>query len=314
MSRILVTGASGFIGRHLCRRLLREGYELTALSRSGTNFPNATNITMDFTREGEFLLNLKNIDAVIHLAARVHSIKDPVQDKRNGYAVLNKDVTSRLVALSAANGVHRFIHISSIDVNGSHTLVNRPFTEEDPPKPHDLYSISKYEAEQALVILREKIAMEVTILRPPPVYGPGGIENFTRLVKLIRTRIPLPIRQIQNKRSFIYVENLVDAIILCATTKRVVNDTYLVSDGDDLSTPQLVYKIATALNISVHLLPFPLSVIRLVLKLFSKEHVFERFISSRRIDISKIRNELGWTPPYTVEEGLKRTFYKNDVL
>lgn len=314
MSRILVTGASGFIGRHLCSRLLHEGHELTALSRSGTNFPNATNITLDLTRGGDLSLNLKNVDVIIHLAARVHKIKEPIHDRQNDYTIVNKDVTSQLATLSAINGVRRFIYISSIGVNGNHTLIDKPFTEEDLPNPHDLYSISKYEAEKALVILREKTAMEIVILRPPSVYGPGGMENFTRLVRLIHTRIPLPFRYVHNNRSFIYVENLVDAIILCAITKKTLNDTYLVSDDKDLSTPQLINQIAITLNISVHLFSFPLGIIRLALRVFSKEHVFDRFTSSLRIDTSKIRNELGWTPPYSVEEGLKRTFYKNSVL
>lgn len=314
MSRILVTGASGFIGRNLCSRLLHEGHELTALSRSGTNFPNTTNITLDLTREGDLSLNLKNIDVVIHLAARVHKIKEPVHGGRNDYTVVNKDVTLQLATLSAINGVRRFVYISSIGVNGSHTLVDRPFTENDPPNPHDLYSISKHEAEKALVILREETAMEIAILRPPSVYGPGGIENFTRLVKLIRTRIPLPFERVYNSRSFIYVENLVDALILFATTEKAVNDTYLVSDNEELSTPQLINQIAMALDVSVHLVSFPLGIMRLVLRVFSKEHVFNRFTSSLRIDTSKIRNELGWKPPYSVEEGLKRTFDKKSVL
>jgi nucleoside-diphosphate-sugar epimerase len=220
---------------------------------------------------------------------------------------MNVAGTLNLASQAAAAGVRRFVYLSSIKVNGESTSLNRPFTSNNVPVPEDPYGISKHEAEQGLRQIEADTGMEVVILRPPLVYGPGVKGNFLRLMQAIDRRRPLPLGSIQNQRSLIYLGNLVDVIRLCLTHPKAAGKAFLVSDGDDVSTPELVRRIAAALGRRPFLLPVPVSWMRWAGRVLGKQAAVDRLLGSLCVDISPLREELGWTPPYTMQEGLEAT-------
>lgn len=232
-------------------------------------------------------------------------MNDTATDPLSAFRQINVAGTERLARMAAINGVKRFVYVSSIKVNGEGC--EKPFTEHDIPAPDDPYGVSKWEAEQTLHKVADDTGLEVVILRPPLVYGLEVKANFLSLLKLFDRAIPMPLSSINNLRSLICVENLVDAIITCITHPKAVGQTYLVSDGKDVSTPELIRRAAAALGRPARLFPFPPSLMRFVGKLFGKSDAVERLIGSLTIDSSKIRRELGWKPPYTMEQGLKET-------
>jgi len=248
---------------------------------------------------------LTGVDTVVHLAARVHVMNDISSDPLSAFRQVNVAGTERLARMAAQAGVRRFIYISSVKVNGEGC--EKPFTERDIPVPEDPYGVSKWEAEQALQKISAETGLEVVIIRPPLVYGPGVKANFLSLFKIVVRGIPLPLSSIENLRSFIYIGNLVDAIIKCVEHPDAVNKTFLVSDGQDVSTPDLIRRTAKALELPARLFPVPVSFMRLAGKLSGKGGVVNRLMGSLIVDSTKIRRDLGWKPPFTLEEGLAET-------
>lgn len=315
--KLLVTGCSGFIGRFLCEQLLANGHSVR-----GTLLPTEAQSTIADRVEptvvqplgltSDWCQALEDIETVIHLAARVHIMDDPSADPLTEFRKVNVEGTARLAQEAAKAGVKRLVFISSIKVNGEENVA--AYTPDSPPNPTDPYGISKWEAEQALRKVEAETGLEVVIIRPTLVYGPGVKANFFTMLNTINKGIPLPFASIQNKRSLIYVGNLVDALATCATHHKAAGQTYLVSDGVDVSTPELIRRTASALGVSARLLHCPVTLMKLTGKLSGKSGTVNRLTGSLMVDSSKIRNELGWKPPFSMEEGLRETarWYKED--
>jgi nucleoside-diphosphate-sugar epimerase len=229
--------------------------------------------------------------------------KDPLAEFRK----VNVDGTLNLARQAAKAGVKRFIFSSSVKVNGEHTEMGTLFTELDNPNPNDAYGVSKLEAERGLLKIAQETGMEVVIIRPPLIYGPGVKANFASMLKVVKRGIPLPLGAINNKRSFIYVENLVSFILLCIHHLLAANHIFLVSDGQDLATTELLQACAKALGMKARLLPVPQKLIEFSAVLIGKQNVAQRLCGNLQVDISKARKLLGWEPPFTVERGLRRT-------
>lgn len=311
---VLVTGANGFVGSALCRRLQDAGIPVRAAVRDRSNIPSNGQaqdsgyewvVLHDQSSEGDTQQALHGVQTVVHLAARVHVMVDHATDPLLEFRRVNRDWTERLARVAAQEGVRRFVYMSSIKVNGEET--HAPFTEEDPPNPQDPYGISKWEAEQALATLSEKTGLETVVLRSPLVYGPGVRGNFLQLLTVVNKGIPLPLSRVENRRSLIYLENLVDALIYCMRDRRAIGRTYLVSDGEDLSTAELIRRLAKSLKRDPPLWPLPLWMLRGIGKLVGKRAMVDRLLGSLQINSSKIRRELDWHPPYSVDQGLAET-------
>lgn len=309
---ILVTGANGFVGTALCHQLVKYGENVRGairwLDRSRT-------ITdgMEYTQVGDIGSSvdwseaLKGTGVVIHLAARVHVMRDEATDPLTEFRAVNVAGTLNLARQAVKAGVRRFIYLSSIKVSGEKTLSGRPFTEQDAPAPLDPYGISKHEAEEGLRMLSQQTGMEVVIIRPPLVYGPGVKGNFLSLLQFVDSGMPLPLGRCQNRRSLMGLANLVDLLTQCLTHPAAAGQTFLVSDGKDLSTPELLQCVAQALGKRARLLPLPTGWLRLVADLVGRASVYERLCGSLRVDISKVRRVLSWTPPQTVDAEIIRT-------
>lgn len=309
---ILITGANGFVGSALCHGLLESGF----LVREGVRNPEQLQsyerlssservVLHDRSTETETRRALHDVQTVVHLAARVHVLSERVSDPISEFRQINRVWTEQLARLAASQGVHRFVFLSSIKVNGEQSV--RPFTERDPAKPQDPYGVSKWEAEQILARISNQTGMETVIVRSPLVYGPGVRGNFLELLKAIRLGIPLPLGLVQNHRSLIYRGNLVDALMRCVTDRRAAGQTYLVSDGDDLSTPELIRRLGLAMGKSARLWPVPSTILRFLGRLVNQSGAIERLTGSLQVDISKIRLELQWRPAFSVEVGLAET-------
>ena len=309
--RILVTGATGFIGRALCKRLLESGFIVkgTLLASESLSLLVAgvePAFVEPLGEQASYQNCLNSIDTIIHLAARVHIMRESAHNPLYEFHNINTLGTLNLASQAAGAGVKRFVFMSTIGVNGDNSG-EKPYTEIDVPQPHNPYSVSKLEAEIGLKALVSDTSMEVVIIRSPLVYGPGNPGNFLSLLKFVSKGIPLPLSTIKNKRSLIYVGNLVDAIAVCAEHPSAAKKTYLVSDGKDVSTPELIHSTALALGVPARLFPFPLSLMKLVGKLLGKSSTVDRLLGSLTLDSSKIRKELGWVPPFTMEYGLNET-------
>ena len=293
--KIIITGANGFIGRSLSTRL-------SAIN----HFSIFTPETFKFKDVIELNENLRNIDTIIHLAARVHIMRDTDTDPLAAFRKTNTEQTLEFAHKAAEVGIKRFIFISSIKVNGEMSSLNKPFTTSDIPNPIDPYGISKMEAELGLHELAMQTGMEVVIIRPPLVYGPGVKANFAALIRAVQRGIPLPLGSIQNQRSLVSLDNLIDLITVCITHPKAANQTFLVSDGHDLSTPDLIRGIADAAGVPARLFPMPTWALQMSGNLLGKGDAVQRLSGNLQVDISKARDLLGWTPPLSVEEGLKR--------
>jgi len=306
--QILVTGANGFVGTALCKRLLANNIEVRAATRSALPMPLAEFLKVfavgDLGQNLDWTPALTGIDAVIHLAARVHVMNDHATDPLSEFLQVNVGATLHLARQAVAAGVKRFIYLSSIKVNGEFTSMVKPFRETDLPNPQGSYAVSKLRAEEALRTLAAETGMEVVIIRPPLIYGPGVKANFAKLLKSVDKGIPLPLGAVENKRSLIFVDNLCDALLRCATHPVAAGHTYLVSDGNDMSTAQLVEAMALALNRPVRLLHVPVRLIRTAAKAVGRGTVVDRLTQSLVVDSSNISKDLEWCPPYTVAHGL----------
>ena len=307
--RIFVTGSSGFLGSALVPGLLSRHHEVTAVvrreqdkSQTGSKSFVAGNIDA-MTKWSKAL---HGADVVIHLAARVHVMRDSVSDPLAEFRRVNTEGTLNLARQAATAGVRRFICLSSIKVNGETTVPNRPFTPNDLAAPQDPYGISKHEAEVGLREIACTTGMQVIIIRPTLVYGKGAKGNFKSLTKLVARGLPLPLGSINNLRSFVGIDNLVDFIITCLEHPAAANETFLVSDGEDLSTPDLIRRMARAMNRPARLLPVPVWALQAGASLLGKGDAVQRLCGNLQVDISKSRTLLGWYPPISVNEGLRR--------
>ncbi|MBI4938463.1 MAG: SDR family oxidoreductase [Nitrosomonadales bacterium] len=304
---ILVTGANGFVGQALCETAARRGFCVKGAVRAACNLPTvvepATVGAVD--AETDWGAALRNVGIVIHLAARVHVMSDTAADPLTEFLKVNLHGTANLARQAAQAGVKRLVYVSSIKVNGEETRDGQKFSEAGPPAPQDFYAVSKWKAEQALQRIAQETGLEVVVVRPPLVYGPGVKGNFAQMLNVVARRIPLPFASVRNSRSLIYVGNLVDALIACATYPAAAGQTYLVCDGEDISTPDLLRQLAAGTGVSSCLLPCPPALLRLAGKLTGKSQQLERLLGSLQIDSDKICRELGWRPPYTLADGLR---------
>ena len=302
--KVLVTGANGLVGRALCFVLDQTEHQIVQAVRISTTSWEVPVSDLNGSTDWGAALG-QNTDVVVHLAAQVPEMDSASRFPGDRYAEVNTLGTANLARQCAQHGVKRFIFISTIKVLGEGK--SEPYQDTDLAEPADAYAISKWEAEQALWQVAAETGMEVVVLRPPLVYGPGVKGNFLRLMQTIDKRRPLPLGGIHNQRSLIYLGNLVDAIRLCLTHHKAAGKTFLVSDGDDVSTPELVRRIAAALGRRPFLLPVPVSWIHWAGRVVGKEAAVDRLLGSLRVDISPLREELGWTPPYTMQSGLEAT-------
>ena len=310
MRKVFITGVNGFVGRALCERLSREAWRVAGSVRSDQNAANLpshvdTVRIPSIDQDVDWPTMLAGVNAVVHLAARVHIMHDTSSDPLSAFRRVNVDGTERLARQAAAVGVRRFVYISSVKVNGEESSI--PYVEQDTPNPQDAYAVSKWEAEQTLRCVAGETGLETVVIRPPLVYGPGVKANFLQLIRTTKRGLPLPLASVHNKRSLIYLHNLVDAIVTCISHRWAINQTYLVSDGEDLSTPDLIYRLAAALGATPRLFPCPPALIRMAGMLAGKSVEVERLIGSLTVDTTKIRSELGWQAPYSVAKGLKET-------
>ncbi|OIN07767.1 UDP-glucose 4-epimerase family protein [Oceanisphaera psychrotolerans] len=309
-SNVLVTGATGFVGQVLVGQLLQNlRHFVTVALRSDTRFDSCSaRVVGDFTDQTDWSSALADQKTVIHTAARAHIMKDEFADPLGEYRKVNVGGTLNLARQAAEAGVRRFIFISSIKVNGEQTPVGKPFTAEDAPAPEDAYGISKWEAEQGLQQLAAETGMEVVIIRPPLVYGPGVKGNFASMNRLVAKGLPLPLGAIHNQRSLVALDNLVDLIITCIDHPAAANQVFLAGDGSDLSTTELLRGVAKAMDKPSRLIPVPAGLLQFAATILGKKAMAQRLLGSLQVDITKTRELLGWTPPFTVEQGLKRCF------
>jgi nucleoside-diphosphate-sugar epimerase len=312
---ILITGHTGFIGRHLTPALIAQHHTIIGISRHldpTLSDPQLQQIqTPSLDTYSDWHQTLTGIDTIIHLAARAHILQDTATDPTAEFFKINTQATIDLAQAAITAGVKHFIFISSI--GAMTTLSNDTLTETSPCNPDTPYGKSKLAAETALIELCQNTPMSWTIIRPTLVYGPGNPGNMERLIKLVNSRLPLPLGSIDNHRSFIYIANLVDALITCLNHPNAHNQTFLLSDGENLSTPALIRHLAHFLNTSALLLPIPPALLQLLGKLTGKSAAVERLLGSLTVSNNKIVTTLNWQPPFTGEQGLAATakWYKS---
>ena len=300
---ILVTGANGFLGSRLCTHLSSNNHHILRAQRKSAD--NAY-YTGDITPETDWSSYLSDIDVIVHTAARVHVMNDTVADPGAAFMSTNCLATLNLATQAANAGVKRFIFISSVKANGEETT-SSPFTETILSPPNDPYGRSKYEAEQELIRLSKTKQMEVVIIRPPLVYGPGVKANFEKMISCIKNGIPLPFGSIKNKRSFVFIDNLVDFISICLTHPAAKGEIFLVSDDQDISTSELSRFIAKGLGKTVTLLPVPEKLIKLIAYIIHKPQFASRLCGSLCLDITKAKKLLDWRPKISIEQGIEET-------
>ncbi len=308
--KVLVTGANGFIGSHLCPLLESQEHYVVRAMRS--SLPGAANEhghgvhipTLD--DKTDWSAALEEVEAVVHMAARVHVLYEKVSDPMSQFRTRNVDATMRLAQQAVAAGVKRFIFISTIGVLGNYNAKDRPFTERDTPQPGNEYAASKWEAEQALTAYCDTVDMELVILRPPLVYGPGVKANFFRLMCAVSSGRPLPFGRVVNSRDFISVANLCDVISLCLHHPEATGETFLVADGHPISTPDLIRELGRHLGKKrVWLLPIPVRWLSSIAQLLGKQRLYHSVCSSLRVDMSHLQKTLDWQPIQSFDDGLE---------
>ncbi|EPN6726144.1 SDR family oxidoreductase [Pseudomonas sp. GD03817] len=308
---ILVTGASGFVGGALCRQLDTLGsFAIRAASRDlgGASVAGIQAVTVaDLSATTDWARALSGVDLVVHAAARVHVMKETASDSLAEFRRVNVDGTLNLARQAAAAGVQRFIFISSIKVNGESSQPGQPLRADDSPAPQDAYGVSKHEAEQGLRQLAAATGMEVVVIRPVLVYGPGVKANFHSMMRWLQRGVPLPFGAVCNRRSLVSLANLVDLVVTCIDHPRAANQTFLASDGDDVSLTQLLRALGLALGRPARLLPVPAGLLRGAVLLIGRRDLAQRLFGTLQVDIEKNRQLLGWYPPCTLEQGLNMT-------
>jgi len=311
MKKILLTGATGFVGQAVHERLAHTTDY--AIVIAGRRMPQDAQVPFEqfhhaeLTEKTDWSAALQGVDAVVHMAARAHVMRDDALDPLAQYRAVNVAGTLALARQAAHLGVRRFVFISSIKVNGEETRPGFPYTADDQPAPADAYGISKMQAEQGLKRMMREAGMEVVIIRPVLVYGPKVKANFRRMMAWLKKGVPLPLGAIHNQRSLVALDNLVDLITTCVTHPAAANEIFLVSDGEDLSTTELLQRMATALGVSSRLFSLPPSLLRAGAALVGKRDVAQRLCGSLQVDIAKTRALLGWKPEVSVETALKNT-------
>lgn len=306
---MLLTGASGFLGAALLLRLRGDGRDVVAIVRTPATHPLGSVPIVcvgEIVGTTDFAVALMGITTVVHLAARVHVMHDTAAEPLAAFRAVNVAGTLNLARQAAAAGVKRFVFVSSVKVNGECTQPGSAFTEADVPDPQDAYGLSKHEAEQGLRQLAADTGIEVVIIRPPLVYGPGVKANFAALMHAVQRGWPLPLGAVHNWRSLVSLSNLVDFIVTCTTHPQAANQTFLVSDGRDLSTVELVRGLAREAGVPARLVPVPIWVLEAGATLLGKGDAVQRLCGNLQVDISKARSLLGWVPPVSVDEGLRR--------
>lgn len=307
---ILVTGATGFVGATLVSRLARERIKARAcVRRDGVIMPDGVQVVQvgDLTGDTDWSQALAGIGVLVHLAARVHVMDDTATDPLAEFRRVNVLGTLHLARQAAAAGVRRFVFISSIKVNGEATKLGIPFSADDLPAPLDPYGVSKMEAEHGLRGIAAQTGMQVVIIRPPLVYGPGVKANFSALMRAVQRGWPLPLGAVHNRRSLVALDNLVDFIVTCLCHPQAVNQTFLVSDGHDLSTTELVRGLAHAAGMPARLVQVPVWALQAGAVLLGKGDAVQRLCGNLQVDISKASSLLGWVPPVSMGEGLRRS-------
>lgn len=310
-NRVVVTGAGGFIGQAVCTKLVSMGMQVIGAVREHNDLGGVAGVREialgNFDERTDWGSVLEGASCVVHLAARVHVMRDSATDQLADYRAANVGPTLNLARQAAQSGVKRFVFLSSIKVNGESSSVGRPFTPNDEPRPIDPYGVSKHEAEQALAQLTVESGLEVVTIRPVLVYGPGVKANFRTMMRWMTRGVPLPLGALHNRRSLVALDNLVDFVAVCTLHPAAANQVFLVSDGKDLSVTELLTQLAAALNRPARLLPVPESLLRLVGRLLHKEDVVGRLCGTLQVDIAKAKELLGWTPPVSIEAALRKT-------
>lgn len=306
---VFVTGANGFVGRALCAELRRRGTAVIAAMREPLSTDALAVRMPDLGPESDWtpLLTSRSIDKVIHLAARVHVMNDRVEDPLAEFRRVNTAGTLRLARQAAAAGVRRFVYVSSIKVNGEQTLLGHPFVARVEQAPIDPYGQSKFEAEEGLAAVAHETGMEITVVRPPLVYGPGVRANFLSMMRWIKRGVPLPFGAIDNRRSLVALDNLVDLLIVCAEHPAAAGRTFLVSDGEDLSTTDLLRRIGLALGKPARLIPVPPAILTFAATLAGRADMARRLCGSLQVDVMETRSVLGWQPVVDVDVALRKT-------
>lgn len=308
---IAITGANGFLGKALvAATATNQEHVVAALVRrqSAHQHPGAKyTVIGDISPITNWLPSLLNVDVVIHTAARVHIIQDSMLDPLNEYRQANVVSALNLAHQAAQSGIKRFIYISSIKANGEHTSAGSPFFADSTPNPIDPYGVSKLEAEIGLYAIGRKTGMEIVCIRPPLVYGPGVKGNFLKMLRYLSQGVPLPIGAITNLRSFVACDNLVDLIITCCDHAAAANQTFLVSDDEDVSTKELFGRLGAALNKPARILSFPPTFLWWGARITGKKNLAHRLFGNLQIDILKTKNLLDWSPPVSMDKGLKLT-------
>lgn len=309
--KVLITGANGFVGMSLYSTLLKKGHFVRCAVRNDRKslcFSKKADICPvgDIGRFTDWTQAMRGIDIAVHLASRVHIMGDLAVDPLEEYRKVNSEGTKKFAAAAANAGVRRVVFLSTAKVNGEQTM-GQSFSENDNVCPVDPYSRSKHEAELVLYEIAKSTGMEVAVLRPPVVYGANVKANFLRLMEFVNNGTPLPLASINNRRSMIYLESLVGAIIKCIEHPKAANQTFLVSDGEDVSTPDLIRMIARAMGKQPRLIPLPSGVLKAVGKITGRTAEIERLTSSLQVDSTKIRKMLDWRPSHTLDEGIGKT-------
>lgn len=306
--QVLLTGANGFVGRALWALATGRGITVRAITRLPCELPGVGRSLSVYAMDEhtDWQAALARVGVVVHLAARVHVMVDNAENSLDEFRRVNVQGTLNLARQAATAGVRRFIFISSAKVNGEATQPGKPFTADDAPAPLGAYGVSKMEAEQGLHEIASQTGMEVVVIRPPLVYGPGVKANFFTMMRWLQRGVPLPLGAIYNQRSLVALDNLVDLIVTCMTHPAAVNQTFLVSDGEDVSTAELLRRLGEAMNCPARLISVPAYWLERAASLIGKRDMAQRLCGSLQVDIQKTRQLLGWKPPLTLDQGLKK--------
>ncbi len=314
--RLLITGASGQVGSAVVEAALEKKFDVLGQVRK-QKVDRVPTFNSEISLDTDWTKALEGVDCVVHCAARVHQMNDNSTSPIEAYREVNTFGTLNLARQAAENNVKRFVFISSIKVNGEFTASNAPFVNDSENVPKDPYGLSKYEAEQGLWEIAAKTGLEVVIIRPPLVYGPGVKANFLSMMRWVEKGIPLPLGAIHNVRSLVCLDNLVDLILTCCVHPNAKGEVFLVSDNDDVSTSQLLKMVAQAMSRPNRMLPIPMSWINLAARLIGKPQIAQRLCGNLQADISHTMDTLSWKPPYSLEVGVKKTvdaYLKNNTI